>query len=166
MAPPSDAVLVRYLLGYADREDEDRFDELSVIYAPFAERLRAVEHDLADAYVRDELSPQDRERWEARYLASQHGRDDLALAQALFERERRDTRWSWRLWGLAAAAVLILAVAGYRVGGQARGPPEGPAPPAGRAPPPLGPPAPAPGAPPPGPAPGRAGCRRAGGRGR
>jgi hypothetical protein len=117
MAPPSDAALVRYLLGHADREDEERFDELSVTDAPFAERLRAVEHDLADAYVRGELSPPDRERWETRYLASQHGRDDLAVAKALLERERRDTRGSWRLWGLALAAGLLLAVAGYRLMG-------------------------------------------------
>lgn len=88
MAPRSDADLVRYLLGYVDREDEERLDELSVIDPDFAERLRAVEHDLADAYARGELSSTDRERWEARYLASQHGRDDLALAQTLAARER------------------------------------------------------------------------------
>lgn len=150
IGPPSDAVLTRYLLGEADLEDEERFDELSVSDAAFAERLRAIEHDLADAYARGELSPSDRERWEARYLGSQHGRDDLALAQALVARERggskdppydsksagpphgsksagpsHDSKYVGRVlrpgglsawWPLAAAAVLVLAIAGgYRV---------------------------------------------------
>jgi hypothetical protein len=138
IGPPSDAVLVRYLLGEADRSDEERFDELSVIDAAFAERLRAIEHDLADAYVREELSSSDRERWEARYLASQHGRDDLALAETLAAREtevggrrsevggrgsegggRRSEGGGRRFggwWQLTAAAVLVLAViGGYRI---------------------------------------------------
>jgi hypothetical protein len=123
MATPTDVALVRYLLGMADREDEERFDELSVADAAFAERLRAIEHDLADAYVRGELSPSDRERWEARYLASPHGRDDLALAESLAAREVRETparRRSWIPWGVAAAAVLfVTAIAGYLVTHQA-----------------------------------------------
>jgi hypothetical protein len=134
---PSDAALVEYLLGGADPADVERFDNLSVSDAAFAERLRALEHDLADAYARGELSAADRERWETRYLASQHGRDDLALAEALVARERGGsknppnditsagrvsagrvfgprTRGAW--WLLAAAAVLLLASAGgYRV---------------------------------------------------
>jgi hypothetical protein len=129
MAPPGDATLIRYLLGQADPENEEQFDELSVTDPAFAERLRAIEHDLADAYVRGELSPSDRERWKARYLPSAHGRDDLAVAQALAARGavagggrsgagigagRVLTRGAW--WLLAAAAVLMLAiVGGYRL---------------------------------------------------
>jgi hypothetical protein len=126
MASPSDADLVRYLLGTADRDDEERFDELSVTDAAFAERLRAIEHDLADAYVRGELSPSDRARWEARYLASPHGRDDLALAEALAARDETPApRRSWIPWGFAAAAMLfVTAVAGYLVTHQAPGAPQ------------------------------------------
>lgn len=117
MAPPGDATLIRYLLGQADREDEERFDELSVIDPAFAERLRAIEHDLADAYVQGELSRHDRARWEERYLVSPHGRDDLVFAEALAARQHRgrsSAPAAW--WLLAAAAVLALAtVGGYRL---------------------------------------------------
>jgi hypothetical protein len=130
---PSDAALVRYVLGFADREDEEQFDELSVTDAAFAERLRAIEHDLADAYARGELSPTDRERWETRYLASQHGRDDLALARALADRELEGHRLDSRgrgsedrafatrgfrlgaLWALAAGVVMVAVIGGYRL---------------------------------------------------
>ena len=127
---PGDATLIRYLLGQADREDEERFDELSVTDPAFAERLRAIEHDLADAYVRGELSASDRERWEMRYLSSPHGRGDRAVAQALLAREAAGSKSDGRprrsvagrvfrpgsTWFLAAAAGLILAIVGsYRV---------------------------------------------------
>jgi len=145
MASPSDAALIQYLLGYADRGDEEQFDELSVTDAAFAERLRALEHDLADAYVRGELSPPDRERWEARYLASRHGRDDLTIAQALAAHETggrkseaggrvERARTARMRWPLAAAAVLVLAaIGGYQIAH--REPPGAPVapPPAGKA---------------------------------
>jgi hypothetical protein len=119
-APPSDATLVRYLLGTLPHGDEERFDELSVVDPRFAERLRAIEHDLADAYARGELSQPDRQRWERRFLSSPQGRDDLRLAEALAARERRgpvrrpSLPWTW---GLAAAASLaaIATVTSYLI---------------------------------------------------
>lgn len=116
-ASPSDEALVRYLLGGLSEDETARFDELSVVDAAFAERLRAIEHDLADAYVRGELPAADRQEWERRYLASDHGREDLAMAQALLALERRTVRPSSRAtftWGLAAAAALLITtVIGY-----------------------------------------------------
>jgi hypothetical protein len=115
--PPSDSALVRYLLGTLPREDEERFDELSIVDPEFAERLRAIEHDLADAYVRGELSGSDRERWQQRHLISSQGLEDLQLAEALAARERRQAGRRPSLtffWGLAAAAVVALVtVAAY-----------------------------------------------------
>lgn len=110
-ASPSDEVLVRYLLGGLSDEESERLDERSVTDAEFADRLRSVEHDLADAYVRRELSAADREEWERRYLVSERGRQDLDLAQALLARERRApaVRYGTSFtWGLAAAAALLV----------------------------------------------------------
>src|SRR5437764_5958628 len=111
---PGDAALVRYLLGTVSREEEERLDELSIVDPQFADRLRGVEDDLADAYVRGELTESDRVRYRERYLASARGAEGQQLAQALAAREQRGVRprqASTYIWGLAAAAVLILATA-------------------------------------------------------
>src|SRR5438874_12123578 len=89
---PGDAALVRYLLGTVSREEEERLDELSIVDPQFAERLRGVEDDLADAYVRGELTESDRVRYRERYLASAHGAEGQQLAEALAARERRGMR--------------------------------------------------------------------------
>lgn len=108
---PSDEALVRYVLGGLSEDDSAALDERSIVDAEFAARLRGVEHDLADAYARGELSAADREEWERRYLVSEHGREDERMAQALLARERRTAAPSGRAaltWGLAAAAALLI----------------------------------------------------------
>ncbi len=110
----TDAALVRYLLGALPRAEEERLDELSVVDAEFSARLQSVEHDLADAYVRGELSEADRALWEQRYLGSKSGREQLELAQALAAREgpRAARRWFAAPWvAYAAAAAVVVAVA-------------------------------------------------------
>ncbi len=127
---PSDAMLVRYVLGTLPADEAERLDELSIADGDVAARLRGVEHDLADAYARGELSGDDRRRWEERYLATRWGRDELRFAEALVDARGEapvfsdsaagpSTRSfgagasSPRFWpyGLAAAAVVLLAVA-------------------------------------------------------
>jgi hypothetical protein len=123
---PSDDTLVRYLLGSLPEEQSEALDERSIVDAAFAERLRAAEHDLADAYVREELSPDERLRWERTCGASRAGQDQARLAEALARADRRrqiarlspaprPVRWmSARALGLAAAAALALFIgAGY-----------------------------------------------------
>lgn len=132
MIPP-DATLVRYVLGTLPAEETERLDELSIADGEVADRLRAVEHDLADAYARGELSADERARWEENYLSHESGRIDLRVARALADAESqhagvedrsagsRDPAYTApsnrRLWpyGLAAAAVVILAVAAAMV---------------------------------------------------
>jgi hypothetical protein len=124
---PSDDTLVSYLLGGLSEEQSEALDERSIVDAAFAERLRGVEHDLADAYVRGELSADERLRWQRTCGASAAGREQVRLAEALAMAERRRTpiarlapaprsvHWlSPRALGLAAAAALALLVgAGY-----------------------------------------------------
>jgi len=51
-----DEQLTRYLLGLLPREQAERIDEAGIVDDAVAARLRTVEHDLVDAYVRGALS--------------------------------------------------------------------------------------------------------------
>lgn len=74
--------MTAYLLGTLPPDDAERFDELSFTDDDFANRLRAAERDLVDAYVNDELSAAELERFETHYLASPMRRERVELAAA------------------------------------------------------------------------------------
>jgi hypothetical protein len=127
-----DRLLARYLLSDLSPDETERLDELSVADDEFASRLTAVENDLVDAYVRDELSPADMERFRSSYLSSLSSarrRQKVEFAEALLALEKRAAaraprtgsiagrmsplaRWAPQ-WGFAAAALAMLVVAGY-----------------------------------------------------
>jgi hypothetical protein len=110
-------VLTQYLVGSLPDAEAERLDELSVADDEFALRLSAVEHDLVDAYVTGELSGDTLDRFRSHYLASSTGREKVAFAEALRKFQRATTAAvpprALAYWGLAAAAVLFLAAAGY-----------------------------------------------------
>jgi hypothetical protein len=78
---PDDPTLIRYLLGLLPDEEAERLDEETMVDDEAAERLRAAEHDLIDAYVRGALDPVLREQFEAHYLASPLRREKVVFAQ-------------------------------------------------------------------------------------
>jgi hypothetical protein len=132
---PDESTLIRYLVGQASEEEADQLDELSVASEEFALRLRAVEHDLVDAYVNGELTGETLEGFRSQYLRTPSGLEAVAFAEALrgYRRApaadrvaadrvapevradvRTDVRtsiWSWPTWGLAAAALVLVASA-------------------------------------------------------
>src|SRR4029453_3589053 len=80
---PDESMPLRYLVGQASEEDVDQLDELSVASEEFALRLRAVEHDLVDAYVNGELTGATLDGFKAQYLRTPAGLAEVELAQAL-----------------------------------------------------------------------------------
>jgi hypothetical protein len=119
-----DETLVQYLIGGMTDEDAEPLDELRVADAEFEIRLRAVEHDLVDAYVNGELTGDTLGRFTSHYLSWPAGRAKVEIAQALRGYRHDDARddraaaparrrapavrraRAW--WPLAAAAVLLL----------------------------------------------------------
>jgi len=110
-----DSTLTRYLLGDLPQPQMDALDERSIVDAEFAEQLRATGHDLADAYARGELSPEDRAKWERGLGASSEGREQVRIARALWLREQAQPPSATAAsgfptyWALAAAAAIVFA---------------------------------------------------------
>ena len=72
--------LVQYLLGLLPPEDAERLDEASIVDDDIAARLRRVEDDLVDSYVRGQLSGETLAQFESHYLASPRRRERVAFA--------------------------------------------------------------------------------------
>jgi hypothetical protein len=67
---PDDQQLVRYLLGLLADEDAERVDELTIAHDDIAWRVRIVENDLVDAYVRGALGGETLKQFESFYVSS------------------------------------------------------------------------------------------------
>lgn len=120
-AAASDRRLVDYVLGLLPETEAERVDEASVVDDAVAARLRAVEDDLVDAYVRGTLTGATLQRFETYYLASPRRREKVAFARnftgavdraavAAPALKVRPRGTFWKL--MAVAAVLLLACAG------------------------------------------------------
>ncbi len=123
--PIDDQLLTRYLLGSLPDEDAERLDEMSIADDEIAWRLRALENDLVDAYVRGEMSGPALERFKASYLSSPQSRQKVAIASGLFSLEGQraiatadeerpaHARWlatpRFMHWAVAASVVAIAA---------------------------------------------------------
>lgn len=123
--PVDEQLITNFLLGALPESEAERLDELSVTDDDFAERLRAVEDDLVDDYVRGDLSKDALARFNSSYLASTKRREKVTFAKTLADTLDRlpvvhagqaeaKSRSRWFAvpslqWGLAAALVILVA---------------------------------------------------------
>ena len=75
-------LLRSYLLGALPEAETETCDELSFTDDDFVMRLQAVEDDLIDAFLQNELSPQERAQFQAYYLASPRRQEKIKFAQS------------------------------------------------------------------------------------
>lgn len=80
---PEDGELECYLLGLLPEEDTERVEELSIVDDEVASRLRVLEDDLVDAYVRGDLASDVKARFEAYYLLTERRRQKVEFARRL-----------------------------------------------------------------------------------
>jgi hypothetical protein len=109
-----DKQLVQYLLGLLPPEDAERLDEASIVDDEVAARLRGVEDDLVDAYVRGALTGETLARFESHYLLSPRRRQHVAFAGRFLRAVDRKTEPVGAAAGRGSTAlklVSILAVA-------------------------------------------------------
>lgn len=118
--PIDDERLVQYLLGALSEQDTERLDELSIADDGIALRLRTLENDLVDGFVRGELSDSVSEQFRASFLASPHRRRKVDFADLLvaFENRRASAKPArhWRRaffqWAPVAASLVVAIAAG------------------------------------------------------
>jgi hypothetical protein len=132
---PSNAAIVRYLLGRASAREQTRMEEVYFTDSGFLGHLLAVEDDLIDAYVRGELIGEERNWFETYFLAAPGRQEKLKMAQSLLESldavpvveaaESKGTSWNRRFPGMLAKpavpvdrlalAILLLILVGAAV---------------------------------------------------
>jgi hypothetical protein len=93
----------RYLLAQLSPDDAERFEEQLLDDRSLRELTEAAEADLHDAFVRDELTPKEREIFFARFG---NRVERIEFADALRSRARRPQS---RRWLLPVAAALLIA---------------------------------------------------------
>ena len=128
MSVDNEKLISRYLLGELSEEQQVEIEDRAFSDKDYLATIATVENDLIDEYVRGELSPADRQRFESRFLASAERRKRVEFAKSLstaFSESRAPeknvtqtaTGWSWReslyafLNGLNPAARLAFAAA-------------------------------------------------------
>ena len=133
----SENLIARYLLGELSEEQQIEIEDRAFADQKYLASITAVENDLIDEYVRGELSPDARQRFESRFLASAERRKRVEFAKALRtivsespvpdKRSIQPTKTSWReslyafINGLnpaarlafVATAILVVAVAAW-----------------------------------------------------
>lgn len=125
----SEKLITQYLLGELPEEQQIEIEDRAFSDKEFLASVTAVENDLIDEYVREELPEAMRQRFETRFLASEGRRKRIEFARALVQladesrvRERGTTTVpaapvSWRdalaafIHGLNPVANIALAAA-------------------------------------------------------
>ena len=136
-----ETVVVRYLLGDLPEEMLTQVEDRAFSDPDYLNLIEAVEADLIDAYVRNQLGAEERRQFESRFLASATRRKKLEFAQTwtrVADKEetaaqrsraadRAEARHSWRelfaflrgpapafQYVMAAVAVLLISVASWQ----------------------------------------------------
>jgi hypothetical protein len=129
----TDERIINYLLKELPEEELEQFEDECFAQERWPSHLNLVEEDLIDDYLRDELSPERRRRFERNYLTTEARRKRVAMAAALLRRvdeltpqpapaavvtppapqtwlDHSRTFWRNRSWKPQAAAATLAAV--------------------------------------------------------
>ena len=81
--PNNEELIARYLLGDLPEEQQVEIENRAFADKEYLASVTAVENDLIDEYVRDEMPAADRRKFETRFLASAERRKRVEFAKAL-----------------------------------------------------------------------------------
>jgi hypothetical protein len=104
-------VLERYLLGEVSDDERSEIEQGYFADDAFFDQLADAQNDLVDSYVRGALPPDDRKRFEERFLTSGSGIARVEFARALQQKiAARSGRKTVSVGWLAVAASLAIVV--------------------------------------------------------
>ena len=129
----TDKHIIAYLLEELPEDDLERFEDECLAQESWPTQINLVEEDLIDAYLRNELTPERRQRFERNYLTTQARQERVSMAAALLRHidecnaasmaavavppteltwaERFRAFWMRQAWGLrAATSIAMVAV--------------------------------------------------------
>jgi hypothetical protein len=128
----TDKRIIAYLLEELPEDDLERFEDECLAQETWPTQINLVEEDLIDAYLRNELTPDRRQRFERNYLTTPARQERVSMAAALLRHidecnaamaavaappteptwaERLRAFWSSQAWGLrAATSIAVVAV--------------------------------------------------------
>lgn len=75
--------IMRYLLGELGADEQSELEELYFADPSFFHEVTSARDELIDAYLRDELTDDERERFEHHFMSSSHRRERVEFAKAL-----------------------------------------------------------------------------------
>ncbi len=81
----NDQTIIRYLLNELSAEDQASFEEAYLRDGSLFEQVQALEEELIEDYVKEDLSDHDRHRFKFHYLASDQRRARIEGARQLFQ---------------------------------------------------------------------------------
>ncbi|HEX5736347.1 MAG TPA: hypothetical protein VF131_26185 [Blastocatellia bacterium] len=129
----TDERIIAYLLEELPENDLERFEDECFAQESWPAQINMVEVDLIDAYLRNELTPERRERFEQNYLTTEARQERVIMAAALLRHvdecnaasktaaaapraepsgaERFRAFWGSQNWALrTAASIAVVAV--------------------------------------------------------
>jgi hypothetical protein len=126
----TDERIIAYLLEELPEEELEQFEDECIAQESLPSQINLVEEDLIDAYLRGELTPEQRQHFEQNYLTTELRQERVVMTAALLrhvdERQavarttvavqpaeqtwsgRFRAFWSSQSWALRAAAALAL----------------------------------------------------------
>jgi hypothetical protein len=126
--------VISYLLGQMSEEESERFEDECFAQRTWPSHIELVEEDLIDAYLHEELPPEQRELFVRNYLTTEARQERVKTAAALLRQvcepnaladppvaKREKVKWAERLkafWdghglrAVSAVAVLVIIVGG------------------------------------------------------
>ncbi len=123
--------IIAYLLEELPEADQERFEDECLLHDSWPTEINLVEEDLIDSYLRNELTPERRKRFEENYLTTLARQERVLMAAALLRQvddrrataepasalstvtwaDRLRTFWSSQTRTLRAAAAMAVITA-------------------------------------------------------